>query len=396
MWLLIRFWNKRKQAWFLLIIRILTLLILIDCSVEWFTIENNVYLKDTDVHYYKIYDNYLGEVEQEFMQTQDSLSKLKLFCEWLSCNDSFSYENINKQGILLDKTSESVNSIQVNQIFFQFNTVKVKEGGLFSEEEYQITSMEDIIPVLVGERYSYMAIGSIFVFHYMGYSFKGQVKGILASNSSFRMREEIKALDSYIVLPSLEFTKSPETKEEYTFQMKLYLDKAAGIIISDKPAKIIKNEIDETCSSLKLVPYGIEGYHFQERNIWGSMGKKLKQINKLFLFYTILISIIGSAVESQSRVLQLKRKYAIVNLNGFSRKKIIWGVIIGIFLEVMFSGVLVITIDYILYKNTYIYSYLLFYLLVIIFISVIVCLFIMKKESYWNDVRGKKYGNHLS
>ncbi|MCX4268104.1 MAG: hypothetical protein OSJ62_05500 [Lachnospiraceae bacterium] len=125
MWLSIQFWNKRKQVIFLLFIRILTLFILIDCGTELVTIENLTYFKDTEVHYYKIYDNYVDEAEREFMHTQDSLSRLKQFCKWLNQNDSFSYENINMQGILLEKTSESVKSIQVNHTFFRYNAVEV-------------------------------------------------------------------------------------------------------------------------------------------------------------------------------------------------------------------------------------------------------------------------------
>lgn len=396
MWLSIQFWNKRKQVIFLLFIRILTLFILIDCGTELVTIENLTYFKNAEVHYYKIYDNYVDEAEREFMHTQDSLSRLKQFCKWLNQNDSFSYENINMQGILLEKTSESVKSIQVNHTFFRYNAVEAAEGSLFSEEDYPIDSMEDIIPVLVGSEYSSMQVGERFVFHYMGHRLEGQVKGILNSNSSFLLRDKIKGLNSYIVMPSLEFNRSPETKEEYTFQIKLYLDKAAGIIISEKPARVIKNEIEEICSSLNLIPYGIEGYYFQEKNIWGSMGKELKQTNQLFLFYIVFISIVGLAVESQSRILQLKRKYAIANLNGFSKRKMILGVIAGITAEAVFPGILVIFIDSILLKNTYLYLYLWFYLLCTILVSSIVCCSIMVQKNYWKDMRGKKYGTYSS
>lgn len=396
MWLSIQFWNKRKQAFFLLFIRVLTLFVLINCGIELVTIENLTYFKDAEVHYYKIYDNYLGEVEKEFMHTQDSLSKLKQFCEWLYQNDSFSYENINMQGILLDKTSESVKSIQVNHVFFQFNLAEVEEGLPFSEEDYKINSIEDRIPVLVGADYSYMEVGECFVFHYMGHQLEGQVKGILSSNSSFLIRDEIKGLNSYIVMPSFDFTRSPETKEEYAFQMKLYLDKAAGIIISEKPVRVIRNEIEEICSSLKLVPYGIEGYSFQNKNIWGSMGEELKRTNQLFFLYIVFISIIGLAVESQSRILQLKRKYAIANVNGFSRRKMIVGVIVGITFETVFPGILVMFIDGILFRNTYLYLYLWLYLLCTIFVSSVVCFSIMIQKNYWKDMRGKKYGTYSS
>lgn len=390
----IKLWNSEKKSLYFFIIHITTLLIIIGCMNSIVTMDENTYLKNTNIQHYKLYDNFVGQTEKEFFQSQDSLMKLKDFYTWLSSNKSFKYVIMSAQGISIDGTDRQ--SLQVNNVFFQHNNIKIKEGELFSTDDYEIRSFSKTIPVLVGSQYSHMSIGDQITFYYMGNSFNGVVKGVLASGSSYKLRNEIKTLENHIILPSLEFTGSPKTREEWSFQIKLYLDKTAGIVLSTIPANIIQNEINNKCISLNMKEYGIEGHNVQKVNIWGSMGKELKKINSLFLMYIIFISFIGFTMRCQNRILQLKRKYAITSLIGFKRKIIILGVGSGILFDLLLPAILVIIFDYMLHKRLYLYKYILIYTICVHLLSFLTCVVLMTSERYWQDTRGKKYGNNIS
>lgn len=396
--LLIAIWMKDKNKLLLMIAMVLSYTILINCVAGMVTIDSNILLSDNkEQKYYKLYDNYVGEIEKELFQSQESLQKLKDLHLWLSDHESFSYEILNRQSIQISSgsiTEAAFESIQVNSSFFEHNNIMLDEGKIFSEKDYGINSLHDTIPLLVGKNFAANTdIGDIITFHYLSTEFTGRVIGILASGSSFMLRNEIYNSDSYIMLPSLQFEESPDSQKEWSFQMKLYLDKTSGIIISELPVRQLSNAIEEACRTLNLEPYGIEennGYRF---NIWGSMGDQLRRIYLIFLIFILIISTICFVIECQNRVLQLRRKYAIFYTNGFHKSKIISSIGIGIFVEVAIPMLVSILLDILIYQNTFIYLHIFGLSFIVSILAFVVCYITMNHIWYWTDTRGKKYGN---
>lgn len=400
--LLINMWRKEKNKLLLMSAMVMTFLILINCMAGTLTIGSNVLLiKDEKLKHYKLFDNYVGEIEKELFQSQESLQKLKNFYSWLNTYELFNYQCINRQFVQLEKENANVltsdKSIQVNSSFFDYNTVKFESGEIYSNNDYVMESLNDIVPVIVGKEFSdVFDIGDEVSVQYMGQKFKGQIKGILSSGSSFMLRNEIQMLDKYIILPSMEFIESPVTKEEWSFQMKLYLDKTAGIIITDIPVRELSNLIQEVCMNLNLEPYGIEGNSSYNFNIWGSMGEELRNTYYMFFLFVLIISMLSYTIECQNHVLQLKRKYSIANANGFSKLLIILSSGLCICLDIFMPMMISIIIDIIVFGNYTIYPYVLVYTFILFVVSFIVCFFTMNNENYWLDIRGRKYGNNTN
>ena len=391
--LILLFWRKRRNLFAIWLVQTFALYILLTCLSNLVTIASSPYLKNAKQNYYKLYDNFVGKAEKDFFYSQDSIEKIKKFCLWLYTNNSFDYEIINTQDLFISHTNKTLDSIQVNPKFFSLNNVKIKEGTGFSETDYFIDSFNAVIPVLLGNNISGFELGDNFKFYYMGVELKGKIVGILSDNSSYMLRGNVKKMENVIVIPSLNFSRYPSNQKEWDFQIKLYLDKTAGIIVTEEPAKIIQNEIDEICSSLKLLNYGLEGYRNQSPNFWGSMGNELKRINVLFLFYVGLIFILQFSLECRSRLMQISRKYSILCLLGFFRRQLILGVMAGIFLDLLIPFFIVLSIDFLFFKNIHIYLYLVVYIIIAWIIAVFGCMFVIRKDSYWRNMRGKKYGN---
>lgn len=127
----------------------------------------------------------------------------------------------------------SLNTIIVNENFFETYLDSIEQGEKFTDDDY-ILSMSEDIPILLGYNYmSYFDIGDTLELNYLGSNLTFYIKGFLTENLSIKKDNNIISLDNYICVPSFKIKSEPQrrdSEQDTLFKMRYYLQKNSGYI----------------------------------------------------------------------------------------------------------------------------------------------------------------------
>ncbi|MDD6572360.1 MAG: hypothetical protein PUF12_08275 [Thermoflexaceae bacterium] len=388
--MLIKYWTRDKNSLLLSISLIASYLILINCFNGIYSINKSNILKYSNEASYYICDNFIGEKERIFFGDQNCIYKLKELNKWLRNNSDFDYLCIRNQSI--GTKTNHVASIQVNKIFFEKNDINVIGEG-FSDNDYIMKSMDDELPILLGEDFmDEYEIGDEFDFYYLGSNFfKGIVKGFVSKESCYKDYDQVYSLNSKVIIPLQEFEKEPVNRSEWSFQLRLYLEKNSGIMISEYPVSYLQSILASKCSELQMEPYIIQNNISCNLNVWGLSGDSLLNIYRMFInFFAVMLSMILS-LEMVEKLVKLRKKFSIAYYNGYSECYILGSIIIGVFIEIFKPFLIAILIDFCIFRSIHTYLVLLGMMFLLVLV-VSICLITVHKNILF-DVRGTKYGN---
>ncbi|MDR2043510.1 MAG: hypothetical protein LBQ15_03930 [Clostridium sp.] len=354
---------RKKESVILMIQGVLLFLLII--AIINISRENTGSLKQlsqTTTSLRQITDNFILEDERKFFSQPDNVLLLKEFYEWEKNNSMWKYIISNRQNVsLVDKEFHEIfeygyevrqrtegvyKSIQVNDEFFKHFSLNVSEGREFLKEEYVY---KDLLPVILGNEYKgIVSLNEKFGLGYLGIKFNCEVVGFLDKNSYFNNGYDLELLDYYIVLPSIEKFISTDVSEEAIkkFELKLYLDKCSGYIVSDKNSSFLQTQISKKCYELDMVPYSLIGMSNYYPTMWGIEGEQLGNILSYFAVLIAINSILCISLNMAAKITTLRRVYVIYIMNGMRRSEIIGAIIGEIFFVVFVSEILAAIISY--------------------------------------------------
>lgn len=342
--------NIKKKASKLIFLQCLITYFLIILILNLINITNNKVsqLETATKTLYKVTDNFVNEKEKQLFNQSDNVSVLKNFYEWEKHNDLFTYIICNQQNVGKEKdyfpsifeigyevgqeTLGTYKSLQVNNNFLNHFSISVSEGRLFNTNDY--SSDNKTIPIILGHDYkTYCELNERITLYYMGKELNCEVIGFLPKDSYYNNGYDLKLLDRYIILPSLEINSDPSLNTcEKSFELKLYLDKCSGYLYSNYSAAYLQNIISDKCYDLDIVPYSIEGTLNFYPSMWGLEGKALLEILIIFVTIVLITSILCISMNMSSKISLLKKNYAILIANGLEAKVIFQAVALEIIL----------------------------------------------------------------
>lgn len=365
---------------------------------------------------YKVYDNFIDEDEQAFLMRADNLQVLKKLLKWEENNENFEYLICNSQAIqfenhfsekfsiaydLMDDLNDEdvkkqYKSLQVNNIFFQHNTINLEKGRLFEDTDYAVHNGK-YIPIILGEEYQqFLDINEETKLYYMGVEWNVEVIGFLKENSIAKIDNEVINLDRYVLFPSLNFYEIPQTELDKAIQLRIYLDKTNGYMISEYAGSTLQKELQKECMLLDLQPYGILGVN---NSIWGIWGAEEEQLRTICVAFEIVVGgmiVIYITLTNIMMIKEKKRALAILIVNGFSRKQLMFTFSIIYTYRLLFAFLATIFMDFIIFQNSACYLELLCTVLLLGVFSLVGPCYIIGRIKVSISVGGQRYGNTIS
>lgn len=388
----------RKKESILLIIQgvLLFLLIIAIINISDENAGSVKRLSQTTTTVRKMTDNFILEEERKFFSQPDNVSLLKEFYEWEKNNNIWTYIIASCQNVsLIDKELNEIfeygyearqrtegvyKSIQINDEFFKHFSLNVSEGRKFSKQDYVY---KDLLPIILGNQYKgIFNLNEKFSLYYLGIKLDCEVVGFLDKNSYFNNGYDLELLDYYIILPSIERFISTDFSEEEIkpFELKLYLDKCAGYVVSDKNSRFLQTQISKKCYELDMLPYSLEGMSNYYPTMWGIEGKQLGHIFSYFAVFIIINSILCISLNMAAKITTLKRVYVIYILNGVKRSEIIGAIIGEISFLVFVSEILAGIISYCYWGQISISKLILLYFIISFLSSIYPCVMLKKVD----------------
>lgn len=268
----------KSKVRFLIIIPIIIILSVLSFSfgIQIFT-DIQKYSK-VNADGYSMIDLFSEEEElQEFFRDEHSLSKMKEMYQRCKTQWDSSYYIMTDQSIIVsdlplpkkfahgygqipedDLIQTFVHSIQMNSSAIDGSSMNLLEGRFFEKEEY-VYKDSTPVPVLVGYEYKdYLKINDTFEINYLGKPLMVKVVGIL-EEGAYSAKSQSFLLDLYMIMPALEFNQEPITKEEYSFQMKVYLGHTNAYVYSSSSVLGVQNRLDKICKEVDIKPYIMAG-----------------------------------------------------------------------------------------------------------------------------------------
>ncbi|PQP84340.1 ABC transporter [Paenibacillus sp. PCH8] len=141
---------------------------------------------------------------------------------------------------------KSIKAVQLNKQAVDMFSVSAVDGESFAENDY-IGNADDRMPVLLGHEYkNFYNPGDTIKGQYLFKKFDLVVKGFLKPNSLiFSSNEPELYLDRYIVMPAQQFVSAPQSKEDFSFQQKHYLQLINGSVFSASGDFIVNKKLEE-------------------------------------------------------------------------------------------------------------------------------------------------------
>lgn len=388
----------RKKDSVLLIIQgvLLFLLIIAIINISHESAGGLKQLSQTTTSIRKITDNFILEEERKFFSRPDNVLLLKELYGWEKNNSLWRYIIANRQNVSLvgkelnevfeygyearQRTEGVYKSIQINDEFFKHFSLKVSEGRKFSKEDYVY---KDVLPVILGNKYKGIYnLNEKFRIYYLGIKLNCKVVGFLDKNSYFNNGHDLQSLDYYIVLPSIEKFISTDFSEEVikAFELKLYLDKCSGYIISNKNSNFLQTQISKKCYELDILPYSLEGMSNYYPTMWGLEGNQLGNILSYFAVFILINSIFCISLNMGAKIVTLRRIYVIYLLNGVRKSEIIGAIIGEVSFVVFVSEILAAIISYYYWGEISIGKLILLYVIISFLSSIYPWLMLRKND----------------
>lgn len=386
----------RKKESLLLIIQgvLLFLLIIAITNISYEGARELKQLNRTTAPIRKITDNYILEEEHKFFSRPENVLLLKKFYKWENSNSMWRYIIANRQNVgIVDKKLDKVfevgyevrqrtegdyKSLQVNDEFFEYFSLKITEGRKLLADDYVY---KNCLAVVLGNKYKgIFNLNEKFNLYYLGLNLNCEVVGFLAQNSYFNNGYDLESLDYCIILPSIEEVRTADFSEEEikAFELKLYLDKCSGYIASDENSNFLQTQISRECYKLDILPYSLEGMSNYYPTMWGLEGKQLWQVLTCFAILIVINAILCISLNMITKIDMLKRIYGIYILNGTSKNEIISAVLSEIAFAIFVSEVLAAIISYCYWGKISISILILLYF-IICFLSSIYPLYMLAK-----------------
>ncbi len=125
----------------------------------------------------------------------------------------------------------SLNTIGVNEKFFNEYLPLVEEGNSFASEDY-ILSTSTEIPIILGHHYKkYYKVGDIIQLNFLEKNFDFYIKGFFPENLSIYYNSKNIDINNYICMPSFNYTaKSEDANDNLIWWARYYLQKNHGYI----------------------------------------------------------------------------------------------------------------------------------------------------------------------
>jgi len=169
-------------------------------------------------------------------------------------------DKIQNQAIKIDGRSHyvtSLNTVQVNKRFFDSYLASIEKGEAFNDDDYILSTSENI-PVLLGYNYTpYYNIGDTLKLNYLGSDMTFYIKGFLSENLEFIKDNETISMDNYICVPSFKIasaSQQTDSEQDLVFKIRYYLQKNRGFIQYgiNNDIKKIKQEINDLANKYDL------------------------------------------------------------------------------------------------------------------------------------------------
>lgn len=270
---------------FLISLIFCSLLLVLTLNINQTRIEIEATRNFKDKNIYQISDNLYKEKEKEFFSKPDSFEILNNFSNQVHVNESYKYYNAIWQPIeisdfkgdmiydayyetgnnqpsymIQNKSYRAIKSVQMNQAVLDFNQLRLETGAGFKEDDYVFKQEDDRLPVILGSEYSsiYKTGDTLDILYYQR-KFTGVVVGILEpSQKIMTVREPELLLNRYIILPLLDFERTPQ-KMEGIFLKALLLSKINGNIITDLEPLQIRTRLNEISAKTGFKEFSVIG-----------------------------------------------------------------------------------------------------------------------------------------
>ncbi|MGG4203540.1 ABC transporter [Paenibacillus jamilae] len=140
----------------------------------------------------------------------------------------------------------SIKALQINKQGLDQFSIETDEGENLTAHDFNHVGHTSI-PVLLGAEYKQLyKAGDILKGKYLFKDFEFYVKGFVKKDSLvFNANNPEIYLDRYIIMPAQQFTSVPDTKEDFNFQQKHYLQMINGDIWSSETEYFVRSKVEE-------------------------------------------------------------------------------------------------------------------------------------------------------
>lgn len=320
------------------------------------------------VQYYKTADNFTGEAEQKFSSDPERFIKLKKYNEKMNGCGQFTYletytqliyfkdyggSDVNLSGYeegdyersknriipSADGSEEiysSVNCFWIGSNIIDYFDIRLSEGAAFEEEDY-IWREEKPVKILLGAEYKdNYNVGDTVQLNIIIAQTEAVVVGFLDEGTNVEFRNQLLNLDRYVILPQFQIPEMPQTSEQKFAFWVLYLMKNCGTVATNLEPNDVQDIVINYCEELNIFPAYYVGAATNQQSItFGMNMNTILDIIRGVAIGILLFSSIIFTIYMYMRVRNNGRYYAILLMNGFSYRDILW-IVMGEILFILF------------------------------------------------------------
>ncbi|MCD5160428.1 ABC transporter permease family protein [Enterococcus casseliflavus] len=301
-----------------------------------------------DTKTFKLVDNLIGEDEENFLKNLQSVNYLSSMYNELLGSTIGEYQVIGSQGInyleennldtqFIDNYEHIVNvidnmssdeipykSLQINNKVLQRFKLRLSQGNLFSQEDYQYN--DNKISVILGDNYSeYFSVGDKIQISYLFKNFEAKVIGFVEKGERIVFNEyDDYVLDDRIILPFIEKAPQQLNKEDFSFFQKHFLNGINGYYqvpdsLSQEQMYKFVNELSQPYQVGTIDLIGESGFHLS--SILYTIIKN-NRLLKLVAYFSIVVLIAVTIVFSYLEMFRDKKVYHLHLFLGATKKEI--------------------------------------------------------------------------
>lgn len=235
----------------------------------------------------------------------------------------------------LSENCQAALCIQISENLQKSNNFKCYTGRLLNSGDYQFNG--GTIPIILGYEYrNLFQLGSQFSATYLYNVYTFEVVGILEKNSKIYNPIEIIYLDKYIIMPSFNVLKFPESIEGISIH---YANKTSGLLLSQKNDFVyVSNYIKQLLSNAGCGNYSI--------NISPVKYSIMEKVGISIEWFIICLSIIAfiSGI-SYIKYIRKEKKYITQNRLLFTCAEFISSFLLFTIMYKLFLSLIILKID---------------------------------------------------
>lgn len=303
---------------------------------------SNYVQKYIETQYYGLSEYFIND-NDDFLENDDSIKKLKLFYNQLKKEKSFKYAEIYQQSIYFKdfkgddkfyygyeygkiRKNDDMSSLKAFWCGYDINEIfdlSLLKGQWFNEEIYYDTYSSPI-PIVLGYSYSKLYnIGDIICGEGMTDSVYGneqfKVIGFLSKDQTIMYQEQFVNLNHYIIFPLYNDINTSFSEEQKSILYRFYLMKTSGTILSTNSKEHVQYTINNICEELNIHPYYIVlGADNQQDARF--IHTDIKRCNTLLSIISIVLIIFSGITLTAFEIIIVKQNlkyFAILLISGF-------------------------------------------------------------------------------